>query len=629
MQLFNRLEVLVSLLAFTAVYGQSIGTQSKNWNPIWHWTLIINPENIQFNNITYDTRTIPARSNSIGPEQCYQSHYSYSSKMAEWFKSQPSESEAEPLTTTIIETRFYETIYSRGSGITYRDCDGIPRFRFTGSPTLISSSMIAVTTTYHSRRIQNSLLSKYLPEAPSCNLDEQFCGQQWNEFFVRAPVGIDNVFERPDPVKCPQRRVCSLEIEGEVNLMFFLPRTLISRDICAEDGLGTARTLTATERNSPGPVTTTEVTFEPPSLYLRSSKRIAIFGNATSSYSEIVTPQGIYDTPQVMTGSFIFEHNNVYLAHRHISVKITPWGSSTAEIKRTLSGSGIISLAPEQLYLVRPFDRNINNGIEYARLVAEGLFEPYPHELGEPYADNIQPFDYGHLQNPVPARLYFDARSDDCWGKQSHCDTITDDTYKPQLAIESEIWHSILPDYSDCAVPRIIDPPVYLAPVESFDLPMPVLSHFTTADSSRPTRPAVPGSRPNLPLALPTTATAGRRYGGKPSTDQDHKDGSDSNVRQGIGFGKGREGIIWRIGQLIGNPNTYAMRITRGKDSYETLRDELRTLTGHYDDKPGLSGTTIRPRVQSGEATKALPYFLRLYVGVITSVTGWLLGNLL
>jgi hypothetical protein len=69
------------------------------------------------------------------------------------------------------------------------------------------------------------------------------------------------------------------------------------------------------------------------------------------------------------------------------------------------------------------------------------------------------PLNFGDLSNPVPASAYFDAR-DDCWGKQSHCGTITDDSYRPNIYLDVEAWRSLMAnDIDHCFIDGLYDPP--------------------------------------------------------------------------------------------------------------------------------------------------------------------------
>lgn len=108
--------------------------------------------------------------------------------------------------------------------------------------------------------------------------------------------------------------------------------------------------------------------------------------------------------------------------------------------------------------------------------MAKGKFQPDPtkgfvNNRGERELETV-PFDFGHLQSPVPASVYYDARSEDCWGiKQTHCGTITDDMYRPQLMIKNKVWASIAPKWYACQRPELVDPPIVLSSVDTLKIP--------------------------------------------------------------------------------------------------------------------------------------------------------------
>jgi hypothetical protein len=97
-----------------------------------------------------------------------------------------------------------------------------------------------------------------------------------------------------------------------------------------------------------------------------------------------------------------------------------------------LRSAGVIPLAAEDVYSVRPRADLFKRRPHYAQLVAKGEFQPSDPPgnrfEGFSYAEEMVPFNFANLQDPVPASVYYDARFEDCWGKQSHCGTITDDT---------------------------------------------------------------------------------------------------------------------------------------------------------------------------------------------------------
>jgi hypothetical protein len=154
-----------------------------------------------------------------------------------------------------------------------------------------------------------------------------------------------------------------------------------------------------------------------------------------------------------------------------------------------------------------------DGGVDLARLIAEGLWRPEVGQIvaGETIPYETKLFDLGNLPDPVPASLYFDAMSH-CWGNQTYCSTITDDSYRPKLLLGRHVWRSLLPDAYFCESPILVDPPVVLTMVESGDanlnelprLPVPAYTTGTSEsgnhnirDNSGPPA-AAPGPRPQM-----------------------------------------------------------------------------------------------------------------------------------
>jgi hypothetical protein len=69
-----------------------------------------------------------------------------------------------------------------------------------------------------------------------------------------------------------------------------------------------------------------------------------------------------------------------------------------------------------------------------------------------------KPFDHYELETNY-------RRFEDCWGKQSHCQTITDDTYRPILAFDERVWHDLLTDVLPCSIQLVVDPAIQLTPI--------------------------------------------------------------------------------------------------------------------------------------------------------------------
>jgi hypothetical protein len=93
------------------------------------------------------------------------------------------------------------------------------------------------------------------------------------------------------------------------------------------------------------------------------------------------------------------------------------------------------------------------------------------------------PFDFGQIQDPVPASVYYNARTD-CRGTQTHCGTITDDSYSPNLVLKNKVWFSMMPPEAfGCLRPLIVDPPIALKPMRVSSLEEAHIPVFTHASS--------------------------------------------------------------------------------------------------------------------------------------------------
>ena len=175
-----------------------------------------------------------------------------------------------------------------------------------------------------------------------------------------------------------------------------------------------------------------------------------------------------------MTGSWVLTSPAVYLAHRPIIGRgfnrqngggVGPFNLTLTSY--TVRPSGLFSLQSQDIFSKRPVLFRSKDNVEEARLIAKGLWRPERGQLyaGQDLLYETNSFDFGHLKNPVPASVYFDAR-EDCWGEQTHCATITDDSYRPRLLLKRSIWRSLLGNHYFCELPLLVDPPVTLRPIE-------------------------------------------------------------------------------------------------------------------------------------------------------------------
>jgi hypothetical protein len=152
---------------------------------------------------------------------------------------------------------------------------------------------------------------------------------------------------------------------------------------------------------------------------------------------------------------------------------------STSERTELMRTAGVIALEPGDIFTMRPVrpDEWKIGDEEYARQVASGHYNPIL-----PFLDRLEPrkLMLGDLKDPVPASLYYDARSAECWGLQSHCGTLTDGHFRPQLSLARKVWSSMNDGtplscsgycggendgIDECAFPLLVDPPIQLEPI--------------------------------------------------------------------------------------------------------------------------------------------------------------------
>jgi hypothetical protein len=236
------------------------------------------------------------------------------------------------------------------------------------------------------------------------------------------------------------------------------------------------------------------VTFRGRDLYLDS---VSTFGEQVDHYEKP------YINRSTMKGPFTFTSPTIYLAHHAItfdySNEVEPRSFSAAS--RSVRPAGVIGLKSADVSSVVPLHPTYNNDTEYASLVANGKFKQPPIQMW-----TTVPLNFADLDDPVPARPYFDARWEDCWGEQTHCGTITDGNYRPRLVISASVWGTVSGPMSDiCFMPQLVDPPLALTEITD-----------GTPEENRPALPPIqkgPG-RIEWNLAASATATVGDAPGG-------------------------------------------------------------------------------------------------------------------
>jgi hypothetical protein len=348
---------------------------------------------------------------------------------------------------------------SFGHNTTYTECDQIARVSFIGEPTKTIPTLVTATITVNSGRVQATYPLKlpFTDRPPACrNLDSYHCRQIHAMGEVGGvPVGpFDQPFYfQPGHHMCGVTWRCSSFID-EVILLYW-PENVTNRaprDICTVSGRRTSVALLATgsvNGDKPVTFTTDAITFKGRDLYLRyvdgkPAKEVLVEGDFLASE----TFDGTLGS-SIMTGSFTFTSPTVYLAYRPIYRTIitspvwTEWPESV-DIRHTLTmPGGIIPLNATDVSSWRPNKSMTVNGVEFAQLVANGSFQTIFSQWRSTKTSEAVPLDFRDLQSPVPASVYYDVHKHDCWGKQTHCKTITEGAYRPQLKIADKAWVSV------------------------------------------------------------------------------------------------------------------------------------------------------------------------------------------
>ncbi|KAF2435290.1 hypothetical protein EJ08DRAFT_692557 [Tothia fuscella] len=438
-----------------------------------------------------ETRISANTSMTIPDDICSSAWLVYDQSYSAWSKAAKWKYE------THTSTQFFETIQSFGPNRTYTESDGIPRLHFSPSPTISQRAIISVVRSEVWRSGVISASSRPQEPAAPCkdpNLEYVMsihlaarptsCNA---EMMTSLGVRTGSIKDSSMTAPCLYANYCELSLQEEVILIHWAsdasddrvqalqsPEVTQAVDmpkITASPTLGQVKT-----------IETSALTFRGSDLYLKSVVS-EHDGERSTIHVEIST---VYSS--VLTGPFTFTYPTIYMAHRDITVKrfrgdiyqtvIEGELVATAGdefLTSTNRPAGIMPLRPEQVFSIKPLHGVTGlNEEQYARSVAQGKFRlPSTQDGGE----QTLPLNFADLQDPVPASVYFDARWKDCWGEQKHCATITDDSYRPQLHIHSQVWNDLFPNMS-CDVPRLVDPPIVLTRIDRNTMAVPRVPVF-------------------------------------------------------------------------------------------------------------------------------------------------------
>jgi hypothetical protein len=378
------------------------------------------------------------------------------------------------------------TIQTFAPGATYKACDGIPRFKFSpnGIPTTTASTITMVHRGWTPGIWRATCTRTLEPPYPGCTVAPNYCDSLWKSYSSKIPTFSETApFEVP-PGKpfhpCDGPEVCFIDVNVDAVLLYW-PPNLESRNVCAADELDFGRTMPS--YSSPTVTTITEIKFP-----------------GKNSYSlawETITEHDPRIEPSVLTGSWIVTSPDILLAHRPMvltSYTHEPGRGEFGDAIRTVStlrSAGIITLQPQDVYSrTEPVFRT-KGGIDEARMMANGSWRLAADRLVTGWLNfpvQTVPVNFAHLQNPVPASIYFGAESQ-CWGEQTHCGTIIDDSYRFKMEIASRVWRTLVPEHQFCMKPDLIVSPMILSAGASQNLATatrkPTSAYTTPASPSR------------------------------------------------------------------------------------------------------------------------------------------------
>jgi hypothetical protein len=567
------------------------------------------------------TNLTPEISQSITNEECYGRWASFYSSMDELDRNAPWTT-----AETWWKTAWYETIKTIGKGGLYTTCDEIPRYSFdsTANRTTTTSSFSIVTSFTKTKKCFRKpdldapwvAREKYcdrphtMPTSPGCSIGKAMCDEMWNSHYANGMVPLIDEVKRGSYKEdtfgyCPDRSTCQLEVGNEVVLIYWSPAGTSRRDICDIDSateFDKSASLVSTQT-----FTTSAITFQGQDLYYRAGKFVTLVTTnwnteaSSSTWDETVVAE--YTRPSVMYGNFTFVSPTVYIAHHAITASFlsevvdvySRRGHLASEWKSEVRSAGIVALQENEVYSWRPKDLNVGgDGLHYAQLVADGKFQPSFQEDIKSIPGEKVPLNFNNLPNPVPASVYYDARFEDCWGPQTHCQTITDDTYRPRLALKNDVWLRILPKQYSCERPLLFDPPIVLHSVDTIAPAVIAVKTKSNMAASSPTLRAYPGAANSamLPAATdiskPEDGDSSLETGGRELPHRTHdQEGSQAGTVENI------VGVYGQNGNRVGRVGGFG-----GVDGHEaSVHDNNPSHKEGYRQSLILGGTRSNPRV--------------------------------
>lgn len=452
---------------------------------------------------------------------------------------------------TTIE--IYESIIS-GEREVYTTCDGVPRVRNLQSHP-IPSTQPALKTTWITVTHEHWDQGPHWMRKPLdtlANAPNGFCGP-WD---FGGNAATDNI--HADPRACSEHTAsmsywfdqdnfdiapnmpfpcalgfCGAHLESPEIVLLYWPSEGSVEGQCRPEGV-LDTPVTMTNETVLRTFSTSAITFRGQELYLRTVISIQPDGVRT----EIQSEKG-YIRPSVLRGPFTFTSPTIYIAHHSMFVvgfksefQEFPPGIITADASDIMTGPRYRHIASQILNgTVTVGTTSFTSRIwdDAGKLHISTFWKSIKPDMDFGQAN------FNDFQNPVPADVYFAARKD-CWGKQTHCLTITDDSYQPDIYLRKRLWKKFLFPNLPCNLPGLIDPPIRMSVIGDHTLP-PASLPFATSTVNEALQVTEAAARPGNGLEgvvpRPTSAsTQNIEIGGLPqNTDEPGSVAQQPNIR--------------------------------------------------------------------------------------------------
>jgi hypothetical protein len=458
------------------------------------------------------------------------------------------------ITKTTYETitNEYLSLKKVAKGEIYTTCDNIPRFSFleemrsnfstvtadnfnTVTADNFSTITVVMTEIYTVLYTIPATLSKKPPYThytergtpvpyPGCwnemrtSLNDFANSEACNEINQSAMESIRhdamiNGYAPSKPTPCMFRGYCHMKTKMEVMLIYW-PESDEIPGVCHE---ATNTTTKAVESQNifapPRTIITSAITFRGKDLY----RRCAYKTEDASKYKEFTkgmdakeffqsdcakyTKNG-FISPSVLSGPWTFVSPTVYMAHHAITLTTNnkyylPYTiqNESRPLTTTVYKANVVPVDKADVFT---FTHLYSKQSNWAQLIAQGKFSYAPYTkpmVGYDWYERTTrvPLNFRDLLNPVPATKYYDAR-EDCMGIQTHCGTISDNTYRPSIVVNLGAYRKYMPENYPCVIPNLVDPAIALTKLPestiglaSFDLPD--ITHSSAMPQSIPTKP--------------------------------------------------------------------------------------------------------------------------------------------